>query len=266
MGHFFNPADHERSGIRSTDLQCDIRQLMIDPASPLKTIWERIPETRNRRVRQNGQDTEDLDTLFELLPESQPLEILCAQNVSIDFQGRTQKMWFDEGATVGNVRSWVLSEYSQISGDVRILIGNRSCDTEGELLYRLLASNGSSMKAKHPTAGVIQLAHGTVAREQGRAGKKGRCSCRYTSVPDHAPPANRQCEFHARNDTSVFSSEVAGRHSNLWTIFASHDADARTLSEDEIAKNYSAGVCKANISLNDATYRHTFELLDSLIA
>jgi hypothetical protein len=63
----------------------------------------------------------------------------------------------------------------------------------------------------------------------------------------------------------MFSSEVAGKHSHLWTIFASRDADALTLPEHEIAMKYLAWVWKANISLHQATHRHPFELLDSLI-
>jgi hypothetical protein len=137
---------------------------------------------------------------------------------------------------------------------------------EFDSLQSSMASNRSSTKAKHATVGVIQLAHGAFAREQGRAGKKGRCYYRCTFVLSHGPHANRQCEFHSRNDTSVFSSEVTGRHCRLWTIFADHDADPLTLPDGEIVMKYLAWVCKANISLHEAVHRQTFELLDSLVA
>jgi hypothetical protein len=91
------------------------------------------------------------------------------------------------------------------------------------------------MKPKHPSGGVIQFAPRTFAQEQGRAGTKSRCDYRSTFIPDHGRGVIKQCELHARHDISVLSSEAAGRHFHLWTIFASHDADALALPEDEIA-------------------------------
>jgi hypothetical protein len=121
------------------------------------------------------------------------------------------------------------------------------------------------MGSRHPNKPTLELAHGRfqLIEKTGNGKTRAYYRCRY--IPETGPYRGKQCEFCARNDSSIFSLTTEGRHIHKWSIGLFTGSDNVAPVRHDLLSAFSQFVCNANISLRQATKEYTRQFCNSLI-